>query len=171
VLALLVVLLATRDVGGDQVDRSIEGRLAPAVAGVTTTGDEFDLDGERGRWVVVNFVSTNCQPCIIEHPEVDAFQAPHAAAGDASVVSIAFDDSADNVRDFFATIGGDWPVLVEDTGSFAVRYGVTGVPESYLVAPSGVVALKIVGGVEQADLDSAIEQLEAAAARSTDEGS
>ena len=86
-----------------------------------------------------------------------------AAAGDASVVSIAFDDSADNVREFFEENGGDWPVLVADTGKFAISYGVTGVPESYLVAPSGVVAVKIVGGVERDDLDSLIEQLQVAA--------
>jgi cytochrome c biogenesis protein CcmG/thiol:disulfide interchange protein DsbE len=164
VLGLLVLLLATRDVGGDHVDRSLEGRLAPTIAGVTTSGDTFDLDDERGRWLVVNFFSTNCQPCIVEHPELVAFQEAHAAAGDASVVSVAFDDSADNVREFFAENGGEWPVLVEDTGSFAISYGVTGVPESYLVAPSGIIALKIIGGVEQADLESVIGQFEEAAA-------
>ena len=163
VLGLLVLLLATRESGDDGVDRSLEGELAPAIVGTTTTGDTFDLDAERGRWVVVNFFSTNCQPCIVEHPELVAFQEAHAATGDATVVSVAFDDSPANVEAFFAENGGDWPVLVEDTGGFAVSYGVTGVPESYLVAPSGVVAWKVLGGVEQQDLDDAIEAFEAAA--------
>ena len=60
---------------------------------------------------------------------------------------------------FFAENGGDWPVLVEDTGGIAVRYGVTGVPESYLVAPTGVVASKVIGGVRADDLDAIIDQL------------
>ena len=155
---LLVLLLATRDTGADQVDRSIEGRLAPAVVGVDLDGEPFDLDDQRGRWVVVNFFSTTCQPCIVEHPELVAFQEAHAPAGDATVVSIAFDDSATNVEDFFARNGGDWPVLVGDTGGFAVGYGVTGVPESYLVAPSGLVWRKLIGGVTQEDLDGHIQQ-------------
>ena len=163
VVGLLVVLLATRESGDDGVDRSLEGELAPAIVGTTTAGATFDLDDERGRWVVVNFFSTNCQPCIVEHPELVAFQEAHAADGDATVVSVAFDDSADNVREFFAENGGDWPVLVEDTGGFAVSYGVTGVPESYLVAPSGVVAWKVLGGVEQQELEEAIDAFEAAA--------
>lgn len=162
-LGLLVLLFATRDPGGDTIDRSIEGSLAPPVEGVTTAGETFDLDDERGRWVVVNFFSTNCQPCIIEHPELVAFQEAHAADDDATVVSVAFDDSPDNVAEFFETNGGDWPVLVDDTGPVAIDYGVTGVPESYLVAPSGLVAWKIVGGITQADLEAAIGELEAAA--------
>lgn len=162
-LGLFVLLLATRDSGGDSIDRSIEGSLAPAVVGVTTAGNDFDLDDERGRWVVVNFFSTNCRPCIIEHPELVAFDEAHAEAGDATVVSIAFDDSAENVAEFFTTNGGDWPVIVDDTGPIAIDYGVTGVPESYLVAPSGLVAWKIVGGITRADLENAIDDLEAAA--------
>ena len=66
----------------------------------------------RGRWVVGNFFSTTCQPCIVEHPELIEFQEAHEPVGDATVVSVAFDDAASNVEEFFAENGGDWPVLV-----------------------------------------------------------
>ena len=49
-------------------------------------------------------------------------------------MSVAFDDASANVRDFFLANGGEWPVITTDTGSIAVDYGVTAVPESYLVA-------------------------------------
>ena len=160
VVALLLVLLATRDPSSErQVRSSLLGRLAPDIVGPTLDGEVFSIDDQRGRWVVVNFFSTTCIPCIREHPELVAFQSSHMAAADATVVSIAFDDSADNVRRFFAENGGDWPVLVEDTGAVAVRYGVTGVPESYLVAPTGVVASKFIGGLTAADLDAVIDRL------------
>ena len=160
VLALLLVLLATRDPSSErQVRSNLLGRLAPEIVGPTVDGGPFSIDDQRGRWVVVNFFSTTCIPCIKEHPELVAFHERHAVAADATIVSIAFDDSAANVTRFFAEHGGDWPVLVEDTGGIAVRYGVTGVPESYLVAPTGVVASKFVGGVRADDLDSVIDQL------------
>ena len=54
-----------------------------------------------------------------------------------------------------------WPVITGQTGSIAVDYGVTAVPESYLVAPSGVVAAKLIGGVTAADLDARIDTLTA----------
>lgn len=160
VLALLLLLLATREPSSQRaVDSDLIGQLAPEVAGPTIAGPDFAIDDHRGRWIVVNFFSTTCIPCIQEHPELVTFQQRHEAAGDATVVSIAFDDSADNVARFFVDNGGEWPVLVEDTGGIAVRYGVTGVPESYLVAPTGVVAAKYVGGVEADQLDETIDRL------------
>ena len=160
-LVLLVAVLATRDSGSQRNASSpILGGLAPAVSGVTTSGDDFNIDDWRGRWVIVNFFSTTCVPCIIEHPELIAFHERHLESGDAQIVSIVFDDSEHNVREFFAEHGGDWPVLAEGSGAAAISYGVTGVPESYLVAPSGVVVWKQLGGVKADAIDAVIERLE-----------
>ena len=163
--ALLVVVLATRDSAFERNASSpILGGLAPPVVGATTAGEPFDLDQWRGRWVIVNFFQSTCVPCIMEHPELIAFSERHAAAGDARIVSVTFDDTAGNVRRFFEVNGGDWPVLVEGASQAAVAYGVTGVPESYLVAPSGVVVWKQLGGVTADGIDDVIAQLTAASA-------
>jgi hypothetical protein len=50
-------------------------------------------------------------------------------------------------------------VLAQDTGEIAVQYGVTGVPESYIVAPSGVIAGRFIGGLTAVALDDAIATL------------
>ena len=161
-VALLVVVLATRDSAFERKASSpILGGLAPPVVGVTSAGEHFDLDAWRGRWVIVNFFQSTCVPCIMEHPELIAFSERHAAAGDARIVSVTFDDTAENVQRFFEVNGGDWPVLVEGARQAAVAYGVTGVPESYLVAPSGVVVWKQLGGVTADGIDDVIAQLTA----------
>ena len=72
---------------------------------------------------------------------------------------MVFDDSVDNVRRFFEANGGDWPVLVEGGSEAAIAYGVTGVPESYLVAPSGAVVWKQLGGVTADGIDNVIDRL------------
>ena len=41
--------------------------------------------------------------------------------------------------------GGNWPVVPSDTGRVALDYGVTGVPETYVVAPSGLVVGRLEG--------------------------
>ena len=161
---LLVLLLATRDTAPERRASSpLLGGLAPAVVGTTTGGDPFDLDDWRGRWVLVNFFSSTCVPCVIEHPELVEFDRRHAETGDARIVSVVFDDSEDNVREFFTVHGGDWPVLADGATAAAVAYGVTGVPESYLVAPSGLVAWKQLGGVTADAIDGVIAQLSAPA--------
>ena len=162
---LLVLLLATRGpVSERSASSPILGGLAPELTGVTARGDAFHLDDWRGRWVVVNFFSTTCAACVVEHPELVAFQERHAAADNARIVSVVFDDTAASVQEFFDVNGGDWPVLAEGSGAAAVAYGVTGVPESYLVAPSGMAVWKYVGGVTADAIDGVIARLEASEA-------
>lgn len=156
-MALFVLLLATREPGVDRdKESSLAGELAPAIVAPTTAGSTFDLDALRGRFVVVNFFSTTCIPCIVEHPELVEFHETHEPTGFAEVVSIAFDDGADNVRNFFSENGGEWPVIVADTGPLAVSYGVTAVPESIVVADTGEVVRKLIGGVTKEGLESVI---------------
>lgn len=157
---LLVVVLATRESALERRSSNPTVRkLAPPLEGVTTEGQSFDIDDWRGRWVLVNFFSTTCVPCIVEHPELIAFSERHETADDARIVSVVFDDTAANVQQFFATHGGDWPILAEGAASAAIAYGVTGVPESYLVAPSGVVVWLQLGGVTADAIDNVIAQL------------
>ena len=119
-------------------------------------GEPFDL-GASDRWVVVNFFATWCVPCRIEHPELRAFSAEHRDAGDAKVVSVVYDQDPNVVRDWFRANGGDWTVLDSDKGRTAFEWGVTGVPESFVVSPTGIVVERIVGGVTKAGLDGVIK--------------
>ncbi|HET6772546.1 MAG TPA: TlpA disulfide reductase family protein [Acidimicrobiales bacterium] len=161
----LVVVLATREPATERrTDSPLLGKVAPALVGETLDGGSFDIDDHRGQWVVVNFFATWCAPCREEHPELVAFDEAHRAAGDATVVSVVYDDRVDDVRDFFAERGGEWPVIV-DGGLAAVGYGVVGVPETYLVAPSGFVVQKYTGGVTQDAIQSDIDALTAASER------
>ena len=152
--AVLIGVLATRQAGPDRVSMHLVGQVAPPIVGTTIDGEVWNLDDQRGRFVVANFFSTTCVPCIREHPELVVFADAHAEADDVRIVSVAFDDSPTEVEVFFRQNGGGWPVLAEDTGRVAVDWGVVAVPESYLVSPSGHVAAKGGGGIEAADLES-----------------
>lgn len=155
VIAGLVVVLATRDSSVDRAGQShLLGKVAPTVAGATLDGGEYSMATHRGRWVVVNFFATWCVPCQIEHPELVDFHERHREIGDATVVSVLFDDEADTAAAFFEREGGEWPVVVDADRSISVAYGVARVPESFLVAPDGTVVQRLVGGVTAEDLDA-----------------
>jgi cytochrome c biogenesis protein CcmG/thiol:disulfide interchange protein DsbE len=166
VMVALVVVLATRDPAQDRVDESpLVGHVAPplmgeVVAPEATAGSEFDLDRLRGQWVVVNFFATWCVPCVTEHPELIEFSERHAATGDASVASVVFDadENVEDIADFFADNGGDWPVV--DGEDVILDWAVAAVPESFLVSPDGVVAAKITGGVTADGLDDLIAEVQ-----------
>jgi cytochrome c biogenesis protein CcmG, thiol:disulfide interchange protein DsbE len=162
VLAIgFVAVLATREPATDRRrDSPLIGKVVPPLAGETLPGDGFDIDGQQGRWVVVNFFATWCVPCRIEHPELDAFDRAHRRTGDAVLVSVLFDDDPASAREFFDRNGGDWPVVLDTDGLIAMAFGTPKVPESYLVTPNGRVAAKFTGGVTQDGLERAINQIE-----------
>jgi cytochrome c biogenesis protein CcmG/thiol:disulfide interchange protein DsbE len=166
VLLAFVALLATRKTGEtDRAEAKILGQAVPAVQGTTLDGTSYDISTHRGSWVVVNFFAHWCPPCVQEQPELVAFAEEHRAAGDVQLVGVAFQDKESDVRDFFAKNGGDWPVLVGDTGAVPLAFGVTKVPESYVVSPDGQVVAKF-EGVTKAKLDAVINQFEAQAGAS-----
>lgn len=156
VMAAFIAILAFTDDG--DAPSPLLGRQAPPIESTTIDGEAFSLDDYRGQFVIVNFFAPWCIPCVREHPELDNFQRRHAAAGDAELVSVVFDAEVESVREFFADNGGDWPVATDDDQRIALDWGVTGLPESYLVAPDGIVLTKITGGVTAADLDALLAQ-------------
>ena len=148
-LALFVVVLATREPATNRaVDSPLLGKPAkPLVGQSVLDGDRFDLRNEEGRWVLVNFFATWCEPCRKEHPELVRFAQDHQVA--------------DDVERWFRDNGGDWPVVDSPDGSIVVDWSVSGVPESYLVDPSGGVRAKIVGGVDADKLDDLLRRAQA----------
>ncbi|MGI8756554.1 MAG: TlpA family protein disulfide reductase [Acidimicrobiales bacterium] len=167
VAALLVVLLVTRKPAEDRTSASpVVGRNAPALAGKAVIGTAFDI-GANDRWLVVNFFATWCVPCRTEHPELKAFSEEHHTDGKAQVVSVVYGDKAKAVKDFFTKRGGRWTVLDSDDGQTALDWGVAKVPESFLVAPTGLVVKRFDtgNGVTKDELDAYINAYESNGSR------
>ncbi len=161
VMALLLVLLGTNigNAGKPGGPSPLVGQLVPAVSGTTLDGNSFDIDDYRGNWVAINFFASWCVACQQEHPELAAWQAEHAITGDAELVMIVMGDTDKAVRQYLAEQGGaPWPVLGQDYESYSLTFGVTAVPETFLVAPSGLIAAHITGATTAADLNSVIER-------------
>ncbi len=157
VLLGLVGVLATRPDAATSIAPSrLVGRVAPNAGGVTIDGSPTDLQSLHGSWVVVNFFATWCVPCRQEHPSLVAFSEQHRAAGDAAVFGVVYADDLGAVRQFRSDEGGDWPMLTDPDGRVALDYGVSGVPESFLIDPAGVIVAKIVGGVRTAALNQLV---------------
>lgn len=165
VVAFLVLLLATSESGrGNPESIQVIGKVAPEVVATTRDDENFDLSEWRGNWSVVNFFATWCPGCVLEHPELVEFDRRHETDG-TRLVSVVFEDKAERVDQFFDDNGGDWPVLIGDTGRIATEFGVTAMPETYLISPSGRVVTKWIGanGVTADALDETIAELTAPA--------
>lgn len=108
-----------------------------------TTGRPVELRAAlaKDRPTLVNIFASWCAPCEIEHPVLVGLkdQGVH-------IVGVAYKDAPDNTKAFLGRLGDPFAVrLVDRDGRGGIDLGVTGVPETYLVAPDGTVLAKHTG--------------------------
>jgi cytochrome c biogenesis protein CcmG/thiol:disulfide interchange protein DsbE len=153
-IGLVVVLANAPPATNVAATSPLLGHAAPDVAGPSVlSGQPADLAGDRGRFMLVNFFATWCIPCRQEHSEFVAFMQRHQSAQDIGLIMVVFNDEPAKVRDWFAAHGGSWPAVADPGGVIALSYGITGVPETFLIDPHGVVVAKVVGAVTAVGLD------------------
>jgi cytochrome c biogenesis protein CcmG, thiol:disulfide interchange protein DsbE len=163
VTAGLVAVLATRPQAASQASSALVGQRAPGIDAAptaslrTVTGGSFKMSGLLGHWVVVNFFASWCEPCQQEAPQLVDFEHQHTRAGSPVLLGIAYDDSSGNARAFMRSTGANWTAVM-DSGDLKIAYGVTGPPETFVVAPDGLVLAHYIGPVTAAALDQVIAE-------------
>ena len=147
--AALVIVLA-KGFGRDphEVPFMLRGQPAPAFALKTLqTGEVVSLEKLRGKPVVLNFWSTWCGPCRMEHPVLDwAFR---EYGTQAHFLGAVFEDTEENALGYIARAGSPYPQLVDPKSQMAVDYGVAGVPETYFIDADGIIRDKFVGPISR----------------------
>jgi cytochrome c biogenesis protein CcmG/thiol:disulfide interchange protein DsbE len=141
---------ASLSIGDTAPDKSL------SVLGATTTGEIGDY---RGRWVLVNFWASWCEPCRSESPILEDFQRQHGG-NSFTVLGINLYDSTDDALAFTDRYGLTYPQLREAGGDDRKEaYGMTGFPESFLIDPRGKIALIRRGPVSESYLQQAVVPL------------
>jgi cytochrome c biogenesis protein CcmG, thiol:disulfide interchange protein DsbE len=163
VAALVAVLATSGPAGQASAGSPLIGRKAPPIEGRSVTGGgTTQLSAFAGKWVLVNFAASWCVPCRQEMPQLLSFAGGHARSGDATILTVEYDEGdLGGLASWLRSAHADWPAV--DDGQAVVDYGVSGIPESYLVDPAGTVVAKYVGGVVAAQLNGFIAEASGAA--------
>lgn len=91
--------------------------------------------------MLVNFFASWCAPCEIEHPVLVQMKAERVR-----LVGIAYKDAPQNTEAFLTRLGNPFSeILVDRDGRAGIEFGVTGVPETYVVGRDGVIIAKHTG--------------------------
>lgn len=138
--------------------RPLPGQPAPDFALTLLDGSTFSLSGQRGRAVVVNFWASWCPPCEAEAPDLQAVWEEYRGRG-VVFVGVAYKDEEAAVQDFLTAHGLTYPVGLDRTGQVAALYGVTGVPETFIVDGQGKVVRFFIGPVTADQLRAVLEGL------------
>jgi len=129
-LVLLLMLLVLEAF----LTRNAASGMAPPFSAQTIQGESFDLQSLHGHPAVLHFWATWCPICELEQGTIGAL------AEDYPFISVAMQSgSAEEVRAYLQAQGMDYPVVNDPGGVLAKRYGVTGVPATFILDESGMV--------------------------------
>ncbi|MEO6652062.1 MAG: TlpA disulfide reductase family protein [Ilumatobacteraceae bacterium] len=166
VVGALFYVLVSAGVGTADLSRSpLLGKPAPAAHGEYADGSTFELSRRKGSWVVLNFFTHTCVPCIREHPALIEFVDQQRALGvdGAEFYSIVRDSTREEVEQFFAQRGGDWPIVFDTDFEFSNDFGVALVPETWIIDPAGIVRQRIPSEVDGEQLSRLLQAYREAA--------
>lgn len=108
-------------------------------------GASIALADYAGKVVFINFWATWCAPCRLEMPAMERLYKQFKEAG-LVVVAISFDAEGEPVvTPFVRENGFTFPVGLDPRMALAKRYGVRGLPSSFLIDRDGNLVAQAIG--------------------------
>ncbi|MCZ6839583.1 MAG: DsbE family thiol:disulfide interchange protein [Alphaproteobacteria bacterium] len=139
---LAVLTLQTKD-GRDPslIPSALLGKPAPEFSLPAVAADipgGFATADLRGQVTMVNVFASWCVPCLAEHPLISRL-----AADGLPIYAIDHRDTTVDVAKWLKKNGNPYTAVGFDPdGRVSVEWGVTGVPETFIINPDGVVIYK-----------------------------
>ncbi len=134
----------------DMPKSAMEGKPAPAFTLPLLGGGNISLADSNGKLVFLNIWATWCLPCREEMPSMQRLY--ELMGGDKfEMIAISIDKGVAEVEEFAKEFGLTFPIAFDPKQTVAARYKITGVPETYLISPDGVVTHHIIGPGEWDD--------------------
>ena len=128
----------------------LERKMAPAMA-----DGKLALDELRGTPVMLNFWASWCIPCREEAPRL---QSGWRQWGGRGVLFLGLDmqDIRSDARDFLREFRISYPTIRDPSKEVALRYGATGIPETYFITARGRVVAHAVGAISSDQLNRGV---------------
>jgi thiol-disulfide isomerase/thioredoxin len=151
-LCLALVLLLFALPGCSRKEKpAVGGAAAPDFTLKDLSGRDVTLSSLRGKVVLLNFWATWCPPCREEIPSM--MRLNKAMEGKPFQMLAVSEDAGgkDAVTGYFKESKASLPALLDTDQAVGGRYGLTGVPETFVIGKNGVILKKVVGAMDWSD--------------------
>jgi cytochrome c biogenesis protein CcmG, thiol:disulfide interchange protein DsbE len=129
-------------------------REAPPLPKTTLTGPRVTLADLRGHPAAVNFWASWCEPCRKEAPHLDALA--HSLPKGARLVGVDWSDGISGAEDFIKQYRWRFPTLRDADGTVGDRYGIRGLPTTFILTSDGRIAQTLRGPQDAATIRQAL---------------
>ena len=127
-------------------------RSSPPLDATTASGGTFHLSSYKGKWVVLAFISSQgCSPCTSEESGLVSFAGEEDEQ--ARSVIVVVNEGPGSVAALPAHAGGRWTVINDSNHHIAATFGVSKLPYTTIVNPSGAIAGAVVGPASDGIID------------------
>jgi cytochrome c biogenesis protein CcmG/thiol:disulfide interchange protein DsbE len=148
----VVILLQEKDAlfKSPQKSRITQGLPAPTFIFPGLNGKAVDLQAYRGKVVFLNIWATWCPPCRDEMPSMERLY-QELKGEDFEILAVSVDATgAAAVAPFIKKYHLSFPALLDPEGTMKNLYGVTGVPESFIINKEGIIEKIVIGPMDWA---------------------
>lgn len=151
-----ILLLAA--CGGEPPAKLNTGDAAPAFSTVQPDGTAFDFPAAfAGKPVVLRFWADWCKFCEPEMKLIDVVRQRHGERFLILAVNAGQDKAT--VEAFMKKLGVGYPAALDESSKIAKRFGVVGLPTTFLIDGQGIVRGKIVGESDEAMFERHVQAL------------
>ena len=138
----------------DELPSALIGKPAPAVA-VTRMDDAplfGDADLRDGEVALVNFWASWCVPCRVEHPNLERL-----SERGLTIYGVNYKDKPADAGRFLDELGNPYAAIGADApGRMGIDWGVSGVPETFVIDGQGRIVMRHAGPITQRVIDNSL---------------
>ena len=116
-------------------------------------GKMVSLSDYKGKVVLLNIWATWCPPCVEEMPSMEKLYQKFKGQN-FEILAVSIDEPGLKVvAPFMKKSNLTFPALIDSEGAIKAVYGITGIPESFIIDKQGNLIKKIIGPVDWATRD------------------
>jgi len=115
---------------------------------VDRNNNRVKLSDMKGSVVFVNFWATWCGSCVEELPYVERLFRSLSDNSSFRMVTILYKDDGQRALGYMKENGYTFPVFLSPDESAAKIFGITGVPETFIIDKKGILRDKVLGPAE-----------------------